>query len=52
MVIVHFFDPLGLVSPDTNSAKLFLQQLWQEHLEWDTTLDPSCAVNQPQLLLT
>ena len=35
------FDSLGLISPVTISAKLFLQQLWQEHLEWDTTLDPS-----------
>ena len=35
------FDPVGLLSPVTISAKLFWQQLWQEHLEWDTTLDPS-----------
>ena len=32
------FDPLGLISPVTISAKLILQQLWQEHLEWDTAL--------------
>ena len=38
------FDPLGLILPVTVSAKLFLQQLWQENLEWDTILDPSlCA---------
>ena len=33
------FDPLGLTSPVTISAKLLLQQLWQEHVGWDTVLN-------------
>ena len=33
--------PTGLISPVTVSAKLFLQQLWKENVEWDPTLAPS-----------
>lgn len=34
----NIFNPLGLILPVTISTKLFLQQLWQKHLEWDTIL--------------
>ena len=37
--ISSIFDPLGLISPVTiSAAKLFLQQLWQKQLAWDTEL--------------
>ena len=36
--ISSIFDPLGLITPVTISTKLFLQQLWQKELGWDTEL--------------
>ena len=33
------FDSIGLIIPVTISAKLFIQQLRQEHISWDTTLN-------------
>lgn len=34
-------DPLGLLSPDTIRAKLLIQELWQQQLEWDEPLSLS-----------
>jgi len=33
------FDPLGISSPVSVRAKLFMQKLWQLHVEWDEPLD-------------
>ena len=33
------FDPLGLVTPVTITAKLLLQELWQDQVAWDTELN-------------
>ena len=34
------YYPLGLLSPVTNRAKLLIQELWQQQLEWDEPLSP------------
>ena len=41
--IAKIFDPLGLLSPVTVNAKIFMQSLWLLHLEWDSPLPPSDA---------
>ena len=35
------FDPLGLIQPVTVAAKILLQELWQEGIDWDEPLPPS-----------
>lgn len=37
-IIASIFDPLGLVAPAVVLAKIFMQNLWREKLDWDTEL--------------
>lgn len=36
--VSQLFDPLGLIGPTVASAKMFVQQLWYENLNWDDEL--------------
>ncbi|XP_065891682.1 uncharacterized protein [Dysidea avara] len=38
-VMASIFDPLGYFTPTVLMAKLFVQELWREKWEWDTSLN-------------
>ncbi|XP_054727158.1 uncharacterized protein LOC129236895 [Anastrepha obliqua] len=40
-VIARFYDPLGLIGPVVLKAKVFLQSLWKEKLDWDESIPQS-----------
>ena len=40
-MIARFYDPLGLIGPIVAKAKIFLQRLWKENLNWDESLPQS-----------
>ncbi len=37
------FDPLGMITPITFRAKIFMQRLWQESIDWDEPLNKDLA---------
>ena len=37
-IVSRVYDPLGLMSPVTISAKIFLQDLWKQNIGWDDWL--------------
>ncbi|GBN64516.1 hypothetical protein AVEN_146714-1 [Araneus ventricosus] len=39
--IARLLDPLGLISPVITSAKIFLQRLWLQKLNWKDTIPPN-----------
>ncbi|XP_062538281.1 uncharacterized protein LOC134206570 [Armigeres subalbatus] len=40
----RIFDPLGLIGPVTVQAKIFLQQLWKQKLDWDEVLPDNLQI--------
>jgi hypothetical protein len=41
--IARIFDPLGFLAPIVSWMKMFLQQLWLSHVQWDDPLPPLLA---------
>ncbi|XP_072384596.1 uncharacterized protein [Diabrotica undecimpunctata] len=39
--IAQIFDPLGLLAPCIIKAKIIIQEIWSEHLEWDQSVPVS-----------
>ncbi|RCN51427.1 integrase core domain protein [Ancylostoma caninum] len=37
-LVASIFDPLGIISPVTVRAKIFLQSLWKDNMQWDQLL--------------
>ncbi|XP_026475984.1 protein ALP1-like, partial [Ctenocephalides felis] len=42
--IAQIYDPIGLISPVTVTAKLIMQELWRHNLEWDEALSRELQV--------
>lgn len=38
--VAQLYDPNGLLAPFIAKAKMFIQRLWTQQLEWDTPLNP------------
>lgn len=41
--IAQLYDPIGFVSPFITAAKIFMQVLWKEKIDWDTVLTPELS---------
>ena len=46
------YDPLGLLPPVTIRAKLLIQELWQQQLDWDEPLSPELSSQWHEIAIT
>ena len=46
VVLWNFFNQLGFIATATIKTKLFFPQLWQENVEWDTSLNTGLCIYQ------
>jgi len=51
-ITASIFDPLGILSPAVMAYKIFLQELWQDKLQWDEVLPAHLQQEWNQLLQT
>lgn len=50
--IAQVFDPLGLLSPATVKAKIFMQHLWKLKVSWDEPVDNDTRIEWEKLSST
>ena len=43
-ILASFFDPLGILSPVFLAARLLMQSLWKQKLDWDSSLTENQVV--------
>lgn len=48
--IGRLFDPLGWLNPLVTKAKMFLNKLWQEKLDWDVNLSDELKVEWREII--
>ena len=50
--VMKIYDPLGLVSPFTLLAKMYLSEVWSRNLDWDTHLPADLTTKWVSFLTT
>ena len=50
--LAKIFDPLGWLTPVTVTAKIFIQNLWKQQLEWDLPLEEKLTTEWKQFMLS